>query len=126
MTDINSQCVCDGVTSDKKQTIDNLCRVMGNGTSSLVSRVKATSPPPTRPPRSGSPELRTLVPKLQKEVREWEERAGALEAQVTELRRQVAGRDAEVLRLLREVHKLRVSTAAFRENHTKTMKCCYS
>lgn len=102
------------VPSSGWRCISLALRVMGNGASSLTAGrcSGGKSPPPPRPPAPLSPEvaeLRVLVPRLRREVRDWEERAAATEAKVAQLSLQVAAKDEEVLRLLREVHKLRVS-----------------
>ena len=54
--------------------------------------------------------LRGLVPQLKREAKEWEAKSDSLEAQVLELRRELKIREQEVIRLQREVHKLKVST----------------
>jgi hypothetical protein len=96
-------------------------RVMGNGTSSLGGNSSGSTSPPPRPPatnatgstvmtgRENAEQLRLLVTRLKRESRDWEERATTFETQVTDLKHQLSEKDEEVLRLLREVHKLRVS-----------------
>lgn len=52
--------------------------------------------------------LRGLVPQLRRDAAEWQNKAEALGAEVLGLRRELKNREQEVLRLQREVHKLKV------------------
>ena len=52
--------------------------------------------------------LKGLVPQLKREAKNWEAKSDSLEAEVLELRRDLKKREQEVVRLQREVHKLKV------------------
>ncbi|XP_049813957.1 cGMP-dependent protein kinase, isozyme 1 isoform X1 [Schistocerca nitens] len=69
------------------------------------------SPPPPPPPAVVFPEdyeyLRGLVPQLKREIKELEGKTDSLGAEVVDLRRQLATKEQQVLRLQREVHKLK-------------------
>ena len=52
--------------------------------------------------------LKGLVPQLKREARNWEAKSDSLETEVLELRRELKMREQEVVRLQREVHKLKV------------------
>jgi hypothetical protein len=53
--------------------------------------------------------LKGLVPQLKREAKDWEAKSDSLEAEVLGLRRELRMREQEVVRLQREVHKLKVS-----------------
>jgi hypothetical protein len=52
--------------------------------------------------------LKGLVPQLKKEAKTWEAKSDSLETVVLQLRRELKMREQEVIRLQREVHKLKV------------------
>ena len=52
--------------------------------------------------------LKGLVPQLKREAKNWEAKSDSLETEVLELRRELRMREQEVVRLQREVHKLKV------------------
>ena len=52
--------------------------------------------------------LKGLVPQLKREAKNWEAKSDSLETEVLELRRELKMREQEVVRLQREVHKLKV------------------
>ena len=52
--------------------------------------------------------LKGLVPQLKMEAKNWEAKSDSLETEVLELRRELKMREQEVVRLQREVHKLKV------------------
>lgn len=54
-----------------------------------------------------------LVPQLKREAKDWEAKSDSLEAEVLELRKELRMREQEIVRLQREVHKLKVSTMNF-------------
>ncbi|PNF42262.1 cGMP-dependent protein kinase, isozyme 1 [Cryptotermes secundus] len=51
--------------------------------------------------------LKGLVPQLRREAKDWEAKSDSLETEVLELRRKLRMREQEVMRLQREVHKLK-------------------
>ncbi|XP_021934867.1 cGMP-dependent protein kinase, isozyme 1 isoform X2 [Zootermopsis nevadensis] len=51
--------------------------------------------------------LKGLVPQLKREAKDWEAKSDSLEAEVFGLRRELRMREQEVIRLQREVHKLK-------------------
>jgi predicted RNase H-like nuclease (RuvC/YqgF family) len=53
--------------------------------------------------------LKGLVSQLRREAKDWEAKSDSLETEVLELRRKLGMREQEVMRLQREVHKLKVS-----------------
>jgi hypothetical protein len=53
--------------------------------------------------------LKGLVPQLKREAKDWEAKSDSLEAEVLELRRKLRMREQEIMRLQREVHKLKAS-----------------
>jgi hypothetical protein len=57
--------------------------------------------------------LKGLVPQLKREAKTWEAKSDSLETEVLELRRELKMREQEVVRLQREVHKLKVSDEGF-------------
>jgi hypothetical protein len=57
--------------------------------------------------------LKGLVPQLKREAKDWEAKSDSLEAEVLELRRKLRMREQEVMRLQREVHKLKASATQF-------------
>jgi hypothetical protein len=67
--------------------------------------------------------LKGLVPQLKREAKDWEAKSDSLETEVLELRRKLRVREQEVMRLQREVHKLKVS-ATLRLRFV--ILCCYS
>ena len=52
--------------------------------------------------------LKGLVPQLKREAKNWEAKSDSLETEVLELRRELKMREQEIVRLQREVHKLKV------------------
>ena len=52
--------------------------------------------------------LKGLVPQLKREAKNWEAKSDSLETEVLELRRELKMREQDVIRLQREVHKLKV------------------
>jgi hypothetical protein len=80
-----------------------------------TQRASPTGAPPVF--RISRPEdcdyLKGLVPQLRREAKDWEAKSDSLEAEVLELRRKLRIRDQEVMRLQREVHKLKASAIQY-------------
>lgn len=53
--------------------------------------------------------MKTIVPHLKKEGQQWEEKVNELDLEVIDLRQKLIQRDALILKLQREIHKLKVS-----------------
>jgi hypothetical protein len=75
--------------------------------------------------------LKGLVPQLKREAKDWEAKSDSLETEVLELRRKLRMREQEVMRLQREVHKLKVSATqhffvtAFKGRRRAGSEHCY-
>lgn len=80
---------------------------MGNGVSSQQKGEKTTLCPSNPDPQVTS----GVVNLLKKEIRQWEDKATELNEEVATLRREAKRKDHEILRLQREVHKLKVRTS---------------
>jgi hypothetical protein len=95
-------------------TPSNTALTTGNLQSAGNGQIQKTSPTGASSVlRVSQPEdydyLMVLVPQLKREAKDWEAKSDSLETEVLELRKELRMREQEVIRLQREVHKLRVS-----------------
>jgi hypothetical protein len=102
---------CPATSSNTAATAGNV-QSAGDGQTQKTSHIGASSVF-----RVSQPEdydyLKGLVPQLKREAKDWEAKSDSLEAEVLGLRRELRMREQEVVRLQREVHKLKVSTTYF-------------
>lgn len=93
---------------------NRMCRLgdepMGNGVSSL-GKDKGQGVYSVRPTADSKENVAGTVALLKREVQQWEEKSTELGEEVSALQKEARRKDHEILRLQREVHKLKVSRA---------------
>lgn len=109
-------------------TSSNTAVTAGNLQTAENGQIQRASPTGASPVfRISHPEdydyLKGLVPQLKREAKDWEAKSDSLEAEVLELRRKLRMREQEVMRLQREVHKLKVSAT---QHLVFLVVCCSS
>lgn len=91
---------------------NRMCRLgdepMGNGVSSL-GKDKGQGVYSVRPTGDSKENVAGTVALLKREVQQWEEKSTELGEEVSALQKEARRKDHEILRLQREVHKLKVS-----------------
>jgi hypothetical protein len=97
---------CAATSSSTAVTAGNL-QYAENGHAQKTSPVGTTTAIRMSPPEDYD-YLKGLVPQLKKEAKTWEAKSDSLETEVLQLRRELKMREQEVMRLQREVHKLKV------------------
>lgn len=93
---------------------NRMCRLgdepMGNGVSSL-GKDKGQGVYSVRPTGDSKENVAGTLALLKREVQQWEEKSTELGEEVSALQKEARRKDHEILRLQREVHKLKVSRA---------------